>query len=98
MRVRLQVSEPFELVSLSKGPIVLVGEASIDEFRDELTIAIDNGWSLGAFPCVLSLCVPRYVGDQVTSLTEGHKLTVHGSAEPASPDQNKVVIGSIRME
>jgi hypothetical protein len=85
-RVRIEVAEPFELVSHTYDSVFVLGRVSgEDSSRDELVIQADEGSTLGDRLVTTIVASPRHVGDSFDALPDADVI-VNARAETEGDD------------
>jgi len=85
-RVRVEVDEPFELVSHTYDRVFVLGRVRAeDSSRDELVVQPDKGSTLGGRVIRTIVATPRHVGDSFDDM-QGAKVIVSARAETDGDD------------
>ena len=80
LRVRVEVDEPFELVSGTDERIFILGHVRTeDSSLDELIIQADEGFTLAGSLVRTIVVTPRHVGDRFDTLPD-RKIIVNARA------------------
>ncbi len=86
LRVRVEVDEPFELVSATYERVFILGHVRMeDSSRDELVIQADEGSTLGGTLIRTVVATPRHFGDSFDALPDA-KIIVNARAETEGED------------
>jgi hypothetical protein len=87
LRVRVEVDEPFELVSDTDKGVSILGHVRVeDSSLDELVIQADEGFTLAGSLVLAIVVTPRHVGDRFDSLLLDRKIFVNAWAETEGED------------
>jgi hypothetical protein len=85
-RVKVEVDEPFELVSHTHDRVFVLGRVlAEDSSRDELVVQADKGSTLGGRVIGTIVATPRHVGDSFDELPGG-EVIVSARAETDGDD------------
>lgn len=97
MRVRIDVAEPFDLVSGSDDVVVIVGDVEPEESPSYIAVRPISGSRLAGETISRVVLRPRHVGRSVSDLADGQPLVVNGEAYSPSAKTGLEFIGTVSI-